>query len=198
MKNIYLKIVLVFLMFGKIYSQGDTQLFRFRTGSTENNIFYTFYHNLDTNEAEIRPVLNEDFKIENGGYLEALIIKPTEDVGKVLIASAKAPNFFLKRKSNEYDGSDLTVRSGDDIRRIEFGEIEEGTDLSLYTWHIELASVRKVYHANFVRIKSSEKEVTLTLDRRVSNKVILTPVRRVRFLRGREQGFFKETLKNVF
>ncbi len=197
MKYRYIRIILLFFIIGNIYSQDQSKLYRFRMINQDNGVFYTFFHNLDTNEAEVRAIGNEDYTAENGGYLESFIIKPMGDFGKVMIASAKAPEFFLKRRSNAYNGE--ITSSDNPIKKIEFAKLEKGDDIDLYTWNIKITTLNRIHNTYFVRIQSSERDMTLALNRfDDKNNVILAPVRRRRFLRKREQVFIMESINNVF
>ena len=95
MKKIIYIIVLMLLSNFSIQSQ-NTKLFRFITKNDINGTKHVLFHNLETNALETKPIPSEEYNATYG-FLESFIIKPVGNNGEVYIASAKAPEYFLKR-----------------------------------------------------------------------------------------------------
>ncbi len=129
MKNkIFLCIVLCMAAIGMSQAQ-DTQLFRFVSKRLDNNgNKMVLHHDLSSNKANAVKISNETFNGRDG-FLQAFILKRTS-TGKVLIASAKKKNYFLKRKSGA---------SNNNTNELVFSPITDTNDLELFTWEIGFA-----------------------------------------------------------
>ncbi len=94
-KHIYTGILLFLMGIGSIQAQ-DTRLFRF-ISQTDDDQRLVLHHNLTDNSVEIKPISSITLN-RTDGYLQSFILQPVEGrKGVVLIASAKAPDYFLKR-----------------------------------------------------------------------------------------------------
>ncbi|WP_459209841.1 hypothetical protein [Aquimarina rhabdastrellae] len=122
MKKIYQFVVLLLLGCTSVVAQeNDTYLYRFvsnRDYRAEGEIFLTnrLYHNLENNKADLRRVIGNDENV-NSKYSDAFIIIPVEDsFGEVLIASAKKPDYFLRREGNDFSVEDVYFEKSNNIQ----------------------------------------------------------------------------------
>lgn len=129
MKNkIFLCILMCMAAIGMSQAQ-QTELFRFVSMKVDNEgSKLVLHHDLGTNKANAIKISNETFNARDG-FLQAFILRRTE-TGKVLIASAKKKNYFLKRKANA---------SNSGTNELEFSKIEEGSNMDLFTWEMVFA-----------------------------------------------------------
>lgn len=87
-------IAILFLLLGWVVkAQEDISLFRLLNAEYNNGLPY-LNHNLETNEALLKPTKAISFQV-NTGYLGALLIVQKEK-GSVLIGSLKKKGYFLK------------------------------------------------------------------------------------------------------
>ncbi|CAA0216624.1 exported hypothetical protein [Tenacibaculum maritimum] len=123
-KYTYILVVWLIGHIGAINAQqdnGDNKIFRFLTPGKETK---ALFHNTATNAVELRKVLA--FENQGEAYLQSFILKGVEgEKGKVLIASVKSPEYFLK-----IDGSSNTVA---------FAKITT-KDVTEFTWEIVVNS----------------------------------------------------------
>ncbi|WP_459211880.1 hypothetical protein [Aquimarina rhabdastrellae] len=114
-KHIYTGIFLFLMGIGSIHAQ-DTQLFRFVSQATQNSTRLVLHHNLNDNSVEAIPLKNQVFNSKDG-YLQAFILQPVPNQkGEVLIASAKAPEYFLKRNGSNVIFEKINNQSLDTFR----------------------------------------------------------------------------------
>ncbi len=113
---------------GSINAQ-DTQLFRFVNLVERNGNQLVLHHNLDNNDADFIPRTTTELN-RTDGYLQSFILQPIAGrKGVVMIASAKAPNHFLKRTGQS------SVASSNE--RVFFDTYDENTDdINVYSWEI--------------------------------------------------------------
>ena len=125
MKKMNIALLFFALLWGlSAKAQQQTQLFRFVHLSQSSNLKMALMHKLSSHEVELKELQSEEFS-ETTGYLQACIIKRIgTEKGRVLIASAKAPEYFL-----QYDASSNSLK---------FLKIAPGADLEPYTWELIL------------------------------------------------------------
>ncbi len=134
MKRIYQFMVLLLLGTTSMLAQqnSDTHLYRFVCQDQSDGTTYVFHHNLQTNAAELKPIGNQNYNADDG-FGESFILQPLEGrVGVVLIASAKRPDYFLKRAGNP------TFAPANVNEPVTFEKLTSEDDVRLYCWEIVL------------------------------------------------------------
>ncbi len=138
MKKLYQLIVLMIFGITNMHAQSNqniattntTYLYRFVSQDQSDGTTYVFHHNVETNVAELKPISNQEYNVEEG-YVESFIIQPLEGrVGVVLIASAKKPGYFLKRSGNP------TFAPANVNEPVTFDTLTPEDDIRLYCWEI--------------------------------------------------------------
>ncbi|CAM1372619.1 exported hypothetical protein [Tenacibaculum litopenaei] len=110
----------------QLQAQNTTELFRFVYQPTSDGPKKALVHNSTDHTAVFENLQSEQFS-KQAGYLQAFILKKLENQdGKVLIASAKAPEYFLKFNSS--------------TNTVQFAKINAGENLTPFTWEIILNS----------------------------------------------------------
>ncbi len=110
----------------------ETYLYRFVCQDQSDGTTYVLHHNLETNAAELTPISSEELN-HTDGFLQSFILQPIEGRrGAVLIASAKAPNYFLKRAGVPF----AAPRTGGEP--VMFETLTQEDDVRLYSWEIVL------------------------------------------------------------
>ncbi len=77
-----------------IKAQSNTKLFRFVSIYEHFGVKRVLFHDLTTNELQVKPTPFREYTRTNG-YLESFILIPAGN-GEVYIASAKDPEYFIK------------------------------------------------------------------------------------------------------
>ncbi|WP_459210546.1 hypothetical protein [Aquimarina rhabdastrellae] len=132
MKRIYQFMVLLLLGCTSVVAQenNETYLYRFVCQDQSDGNTYVLHHNLETNAAELTPISSEELN-STDGFLQSFILQPIEGrTGIVLIASAKAPNYFLKRAGNP------TFAPANVNEPVTFEKLTSEDDIRLYCWEL--------------------------------------------------------------
>ncbi|WP_435263660.1 hypothetical protein [Tenacibaculum sp. nBUS_03] len=124
MKSYIVTLLLLFCSFMTCVYAQDSKVFRFVYENSPATSKMVLYHNTNTNAAELKIKSSQDFT-NTKGYLDAFILhKVANQKGRVLIASAKAPEFFLKVNSN--------------TNEVTMNKITEGANVNSFTWEVIL------------------------------------------------------------
>ncbi len=168
MRKLYQFIFILVISIANMQAQNeDTSfLYRFVNQDQSDGTTYVFHHNIETNAAELKPISNTEFNSEEG-YLESFILQPLEGrVGIVLIASAKKPDYFLKRSGNP------TFAPANVNEPVRFEKLTSEDDIRLFCWEIVMqdeddADIISIEVGNFrqfglqTRIDGTNPTVTL-------------------------------------
>lgn len=121
--NKFIFTIYLFIIGTGIAMAQDIELFRFSNLQLAEGKTMTLYHNKVDNTVKLVEKSAENFMV-NGGYLQAFILKRLTN-GKVLIASAKQKNYFLRYKPSTDE--------------VDFALIEDKEVLENYTWQLQFA-----------------------------------------------------------
>lgn len=114
MRKLLLMITYLFLVkLTSIKAQSNTKLFRFVSKYEHFGVKEVLFHDLTTNKLEVKPTSFRKYTRTNG-YLESFILIPAGNKGEVYIASAKAPEYFIKTNNGSGVPTGLYKRTKDD------------------------------------------------------------------------------------
>lgn len=128
MRNKFILFLCLYILGAGITTAQNIELFRFTNVNVVDGNEMVLFHNTNNNSISLIKKSNSNLN-EKDGYLQSFILKRLER-GRVLIASAKQKNHFLKFTSTSND--------------VGFSTIENHSDLSNYTWQIQFAGTGKV------------------------------------------------------
>ncbi|CAL2088282.1 hypothetical protein [Tenacibaculum sp. 190524A02b] len=121
--NKFIFTIYLFLIGTGIAMAQDIELFRFSNLQLAEGKTMVLHHNKVNNKVTLIEKSEGDFGV-NGGFLQAFILKRLTN-GKVLIASAKQKNYFLRYKPSTDE--------------VDFALIENKEVLENYTWQLQFA-----------------------------------------------------------
>ena len=121
--NKFIFTIYLFLIGTGIVMSQDIELFRFSNLQLAEGKTMVLHHNKVDNTVNLIEKSEGNFMV-NGGFLQAFILKRLTN-GKVLIASAKQKNYFLRYKPSTDE--------------VDFAPIENKELLENYTWQLQFA-----------------------------------------------------------
>lgn len=128
MRNKFILFLCLFALGTGITAAQNIELFRFTNVNVVDGNEMVLFHNIADNSISLVEKSNSNLN-EKDGYLQSFILKRLER-GRILIASAKQKNHFLKFNNTSSD--------------VVFSTIENPNELENYTWQIQFAGTGKI------------------------------------------------------